>query len=117
MQTSNDNVLLIQGNEAGAIEIHMNDNEFYLKECHGNDRGTFFGQVGKDGIWTIHRNAGESPELVVFFRGTMKFNVKFSNSLCPSSSWGNFWKKEAYLARFHSADTASVRFRNGNPGT
>ena len=96
----------------------MNDNEFFLRECHnnGNDRGTFFGEVGKNGIWTIHRIPGENPELIAYFRGTMKFNVKFSDSLCTVSSWRNFWKREANSASFRPMDTASVRFRKGNPG-
>ncbi|KAL5270657.1 hypothetical protein ACHWQZ_G001379 [Mnemiopsis leidyi] len=107
-----------KGQEAGAIEIYTDQNNFFLRGCHETfeDKTLFYGGIGKNGVWIIERKSGENPELIAHFQETIVFHVKFSASYCRLSSWQDFWRKDANTVRFPFIDTASVQFRKGHPG-
>ena len=76
-----------------------------------NERVSYTGSDGKNGIWTFVRKSGDTPELTAYLEGQEKFRVKMSDSYCARSDWKKYWSPEAAALKFNSNDRASTQFR------
>ena len=103
-----------QGKKAGALELHRNSREYLVISCKftsSNERDSYAGSDGKNGIWTFVRKSGDSPELTAYLESQEKFRIKMSDSYCTKSDWRNFWSLKAATLKFASNDKASTQFR------
>ena len=103
-----------QGSEVGALEIHLDSNQYYIQKCKDggrHERGSYRGQSGKNGIWKITKTSGSSPRIAGFLEDELKFDVQLSGSVCTNYYWRTFWSRDVAKIKFSSSDEASVQYR------